>query len=100
MFWGFGHEARGILAPQPGIEPAPPALDGEVLTTGLLGKSREVYQYNEREGKTTNAISLRWWQKMQMGIVEISPKTSIITINGLHLLTKGETEGLPWWRRG
>ena len=34
MFWVFGPEARGILAPQPGIEPAPPALEGEVLTTG------------------------------------------------------------------
>ena len=39
MFWFFGHEACGILAPQPGIEPAPPALEGEVLTTGLPGKS-------------------------------------------------------------
>ena len=34
----FGHEACGILAPQPGIEPTPLALEGEVLTTG----SREV----------------------------------------------------------
>ena len=38
MFWFFGQEACGILAPQPGIEPAPPALEGIVLTTGLLGK--------------------------------------------------------------
>ena len=38
MFWFFGHEACGILAPRPGIEPAPPALEGEVLTTGLPGK--------------------------------------------------------------
>ena len=30
---------RGILAPQPGIEPTTPALEGEVLTTELLGKS-------------------------------------------------------------
>ena len=30
----FGHEACGILAPRPGIELAPPALEGEVLTTG------------------------------------------------------------------
>ena len=29
----------GILAPQPGIELTPPALEGEVLTTGLPGKS-------------------------------------------------------------
>ena len=42
MFWFFGHEAFGILAPQPGIEPAPPVVEeeGEVLTTGLSGKSQ------------------------------------------------------------
>ena len=45
MFWFFGSEACGILAPQPGIKPAPPSLEGEVffledevLTTGLPGK--------------------------------------------------------------
>ena len=35
MFWFFGHEARGTSAHQPGIQPIPPALEGEVLTTGL-----------------------------------------------------------------
>ena len=40
LYFGFfGHEACGILASQPGIKPAPPALEGEVLTTGLPGKS-------------------------------------------------------------
>ena len=39
MFRFFGREACGILAPQPGIEPAPPALECEVLTTGPPGKS-------------------------------------------------------------
>ena len=39
MFWFFGCEACGILAPQPGIESRPPALEGEVLTTGPPGKS-------------------------------------------------------------
>ena len=38
MFWCFGREACGLLAPQPGIEPAPPELEGEVLTTGPPGK--------------------------------------------------------------
>ena len=38
MFWFFGRKVCGILAPRPGIEPAPPALDGEVLTTGPPGK--------------------------------------------------------------
>ena len=43
MFCFFGCEACGILAPQPGIEPTPPALEGEVLTTGPQGKSLNLY---------------------------------------------------------
>ena len=39
MFCSFGHEACGILALLPGIEPAPSAVEGEVLTTGLPEKS-------------------------------------------------------------
>ena len=35
----FDSKACGILAPQPGIEPALPALEGEVLTAGPLKKS-------------------------------------------------------------
>ena len=31
--------ACGILAPQPGIEPTLPELEGRVLATGPLGKS-------------------------------------------------------------
>ena len=31
MFRFFGHKTRGILAPQPGIETTPPALEGEVF---------------------------------------------------------------------
>ena len=31
----FGFKACGFLAPLPGIKPAPPVLEGEVLTTGL-----------------------------------------------------------------
>ena len=31
--------ACGILAPRPGIEPVPPAMEGEVLTTGSPGMS-------------------------------------------------------------
>ena len=39
VFWFFGPEACGILAPRPGIEPATPVLEGEVLTTGPPEKS-------------------------------------------------------------
>ena len=43
MFWFFGPKACGILAPRPGIKPAPPALEGEVLTTGLPGRSLNLF---------------------------------------------------------
>ena len=39
MFSLWGHGARGILAPQPGIKPATPTLEDGVLTTGPPGKS-------------------------------------------------------------
>ena len=34
----FGQKAYGILTPQPGLEPALPALEGGILTTGPPGK--------------------------------------------------------------
>ena len=40
MFWFFAHNTCGILAPQTGVELAPPAL--EVLTTEPPGKSQKV----------------------------------------------------------
>ena len=38
-FLFFHQEAYGILTPWLGIEPAPPALESEVLTIGPPGKS-------------------------------------------------------------
>ena len=42
----FGRKVCGFLAPWPGIKPAPPALEGEVLTTGLPGKSLDLICVN------------------------------------------------------
>ena len=42
IFCFFVHKACGILAPQPGIEPATPALKGEVSTTGPPRKSNHI----------------------------------------------------------
>ena len=39
LFSFFDHEPYRILAVQPGTEPAPPALQGEVLTIGPPGTS-------------------------------------------------------------
>ena len=36
----FGLKACGILAPHPGMEPAPPALEGKALTTGPSTESQ------------------------------------------------------------
>ena len=41
MSWFFGPEAWEILAPWPGTEPTPFAVEGEVLTTGPPGKSKQ-----------------------------------------------------------
>ena len=47
-FWFFGYKACGILTPWPGIEPAPPALEGKVLTTGPPG-SLYIITLSEKE---------------------------------------------------
>ena len=31
VFWFFGHEACGILAPRPGMEPTPPCIGRQSL---------------------------------------------------------------------
>ena len=41
MFWFFGLESCGISFLRSGIEPAPPALEGQVLTTGPPGESQQ-----------------------------------------------------------
>ena len=52
VFFGFfGRQACGILAPWPGIEPAPPALEGKVLTTGPPGKALHVSLRTELKAK-------------------------------------------------
>ena len=46
MFWFFYYNACVNLAPWPGIEPAPPALEGKILTTGWSpGKSQPLSWY-------------------------------------------------------
>ena len=65
MFWFFGREACGILAPQPGIEPATPALEGEVLTTGLPGKSQDCCLRKKQWGLTLVVQWLRIYLAVQ-----------------------------------
>ena len=47
FFVCFGHEARGILVPWPGMEPALLHWKCRVLTTGLPGKSWNLFIFTE-----------------------------------------------------
>ena len=59
MFWFFGHKACGILVPWPGTEPASPALEGEVLTTGLLGQSLLLLiQFEKKKSSGSQTLAL------------------------------------------
>ena len=53
MFYFFGYEACEVLAPRPGIEPTASALEVEVLTTGLPGKSLEILFLNAHQTDTS-----------------------------------------------
>ena len=67
MFWFFGHEACGILAPRPRIEPTPLALKGKVLTTGPPGKSLNnyfKYKRNKFSNQKTQSV-VKWIKKKQ-----------------------------------
>ena len=63
MFWFFGHEAYGILVPQPGMGPTPSAMEGEVLTTGWPGKSLILLKRVNGWCSYTDLSPLhcRWW---------------------------------------
>ena len=64
----FGHKVRGILTPQPEIKLA---LKGEVLVTGLPGKSQDVcfiyslylaHFHSMRELQQLDKYMLPWWR--------------------------------------
>ena len=50
--------AHGILVPQPGTEPLPPALKHGVLATGPPGKS---YRFDAHIGVTSESKGTRWY---------------------------------------
>ena len=57
MCWFYGHEACGILATPPGIEPTPPALEVKVLTTELSGKIPHAPWPNKSKYETEAILS-------------------------------------------
>ena len=86
--WHFGHETCGIVALQPGIEPAPPEVAGEVLTTGLPGKSPHITFFSDcvliwikLEGENSRGIpTVRGlWASISLAIL-----TSIIILQSIE----------------
>ena len=49
LFCSIGHRACGILAPQPGIKLTHHAMQSEVLTSGLPGKSPPYSHFIDKE---------------------------------------------------
>ena len=56
MFWFFGHKACGISAPQSGMEPSPPALEGKVLNIGPPRKFLSIWTWFTISHKHTHRI--------------------------------------------
>ena len=84
VFWFFGHEACGILVPQPEIEPAPPALEGEVLTTGPPGKSPNLHFYQSHLFYTQPVTKLQGFKNIN------KEKTAFINLLLLSLLLQND----------
>ena len=75
----FGCEACGILVPWLGIEPAPSALEGEVLSTGPPGKS------------PTDARSISWSAPQLLGIDNGNKGASLVAWMKKNLPSMQET---------
>ena len=57
----FCHEACGILGPWPEIEPAFSALEGEVLASGLPGKSQgDIFLVQDFECEEPMVRYIQW----------------------------------------
>ena len=67
MFWFLGCKACGILAPRAGIEPATlHPLEGEVITTGLLGKLLFIYVWIMDVFRKVNIMPMNWEINLNM----------------------------------
>ena len=75
MFWIFGPEARGILAPWPGIEPTPPALESKMLTLKHWGSPAPTYSSG-----SGSAISFWSWIIFHSLLWTPIPIVAVLTI--------------------
>ena len=76
MFWYFGREACGILAPRPGIEPAPSALEGEVLTRWTAREVPVAVSYSSHGKLTQRVIVGTGWDEVHVALCLVPGKCS------------------------
>ena len=93
MFWFCGRKASEILAPQQGIEPAPPVLESKVLTTGLPGspwvsfRQFQILSFGAEMGHTLLLLQ---------GQDQVNPQQVIFWANACPLLQTGVWVGGDW----
>jgi len=92
IFWIFGLKACGILAPQPGIEPAHPVLEGEIIIT-----AREVPRL------VPKCINYIWHTysistRLGAGVGICAWQNTFLTMTHRKLVTFGNSLVVQWLR--
>ena len=109
VFCFFGSEACRILGPRPGIEPAPFAFEGKVLTTGLRGKSPYVIFYVDEKPNPPSRLPIPrsignvqcWRQGFSSWSFFLSRMSSLVSnylLNLAQLAEISRLDGVCWLR--
>ena len=91
IFWFLAPEACGVLAPWPGIKPAPPALESKVLTTGPPGRAQ--VSLFAPFSKMIWKLPTRIYQKVIPWDV---PGGVAVPMQGTCLISGPEKSHVPW----
>ena len=89
MFWFLSHEVCGILAPWPGIEPTPSALEGKVLISKPPKKSFLLMVFKKVNFTSKHAVCLL--------ITILFPHISNdLQFSSVQLLSRVQLFATPW----
>ena len=100
FFFNLGHKVCEILAPWLGIEPRPPALEGEVLTTGTPGKACGG-SYDKQLKLLLCPLCPESWIQIHWSLISMSstlgPLGRVLEISGLRKISilLSETSACP-----
>ena len=89
----FGHKPCGILAPWPGIKPTPPALEGEVSTTGPAGKT----QGRHCDTQYVQPLGMSQSQKLMNHVNKRDARAQSHSFHQTSMRPREATGGLTLW---